>query len=214
MKKKYVLKKKYKVFLILLLVLFLSSSFASTSFARYVSNADVTNEIRVAKYGDLTLVEKLDGVIQDNKLDSNTSVSTNIPLGENIDKEVYIEFNNSEISAYLFLVVETVNWNYDDNLKEFSILNNGAKLLLFNIKSDWIFLNDLSSPNKYVFYYEYDVNNMITNKIEVMNQIETGMISYNDLEVLNNDQINFQAYSIQKHDGLTVGDSWDYLNIE
>ena len=210
MKKK--LKKSIKKFLIILIFIFAISFLGTKTYARYISNASDEDEIRVAKFGKLTLVEKLDGVVQENNLDTISIVDSNFTLGDAINKEVYIEFIDSEVSTYIFLVIDSINWKYDDLLKEFKVENNNTKLLSFNLDSSWNYLK--SSDNKHIFYYEFDVNTDKTTKFDVMNQINTGIIGYYDIEFVNDSQIKFNAYNIQKDDTLNVEEAWDYLNIE
>lgn len=215
MKKRRRLKKKVKIFLITIVLILISSLSLSIliSYARYTSEANDSDEIRVAKTGTLTLVEKLNGEVQENNSDSLNIIESVFSLGENINKEVYIEFTNSEVSTYLFLVIDSENWEYNDETKEFSVLNNNSKLLSFNINNNWIYLENLSNQNKFIFYHELDVTSDTSTKFDVMNQINTGMIGYNDIEILNNSQIKFNAYSIQKNDDLSIEESWEYLNI-
>jgi len=165
------LKKKVKRFLIVFVLVLISSLTISKTYARYTAEVVDDDEIRVAKYGSLTLVEKLNGEIQENNLETASILEYEFELGNNIDKEVYIEFINSEVSVYVFLTIESVNWNYDNSLKEFYIMNNNSKLLSFNLDSNWNYLENLSDENKFIFYIEFDVKNNPSTKLEVMNQI-------------------------------------------
>ena len=134
----------------------LAGSFGfSKSYARYTSQTSDEDEIRVAKFGKLTLIEKLNGEVQENDLDLVEVINTSLELGNDIDKEVYLEFVDSEVSTYLFLVIDSVNWIYDDNYKEFNVINNNSHLLSFNINDKWSYLDKFSNDNRFVFYYEY-----------------------------------------------------------
>jgi len=208
------LKKKVKRFLIVFVLVLISSLTISKTYARYTAEVVDDDEIRVAKYGSLTLVEKLNGEIQENNLETASILEYEFELGNNIDKEVYIEFINSEVSVYVFLTIESVNWNYDNSLKEFYIMNNNSKLLSFNLDSNWNYLENLSDENKFIFYIEFDVKNNPSTKLEVMNQINTGIIGIDDIELLQNTQLKFNAYSIQKNDDITIEETWNYVNIE
>lgn len=200
--------------LILITTLFLLSSFSiSKSYSRYMTNLSDTSEIGVASYGNLTLVEKLNGVVLENSLDSDNIILENIELGKDIEKEIYLEFTGSDVSANLFLVVEGVNWKYDDTIKEFYVDNNNSHVLYFKLNDIWTYQESKSSENKFVFYYEYDVNNNNSTKFEVMNKIIPNIVCYDDIEFINNSQIKFSAYSIQKNNSLSIDESFDLLNI-
>lgn len=198
----------------LLIILLLVCSFTiSLSYARYTSEFSSSDQIRVAKSGELTLVEKLNGEVENNNLDIANNYSHEIVSGGFIDKEVYIEFTNTEVSTYLFLVVDNVNWTYDNVSKKIRVMNNNSSLLSFDIDTKWIFLEEVSNENKLVFYHLVDVNNNESdNKYEVMNQIEVGLITVNDKEIINNSSLRFNVYSIQKNDGINEMDAWNYLN--
>lgn len=198
----------------LLIILLLVCSFTiSLSYARYTSEFSSSNQVRVAKSGELTLVEKLNGEIENNNLDVANNYSHEIVSGGFIDKEVYIEFTNNEISTYLFLVIDSINWSYDEISKKISVINNNSSLLSFDIDAKWIFLEEVSNESKLVFYHLVDVNNNeINNKYEVMSQIDVGLITVNDGEIINNSSLRFNAYSIQKNDDINEIDAWNYLN--
>lgn len=198
----------------LLIILLLVCSFTiSLSYARYTSEFSSSNQVRVAKSGELTLVEKLNGEIENNNLDVANNYSHEIVSGGFIDKEVYIEFTNNEISTYLFLVIDSINWSYDEISKKINVINNNSSLLSFDIDAKWIFLEEVSNESKLVFYHLVDVNNNeINNKYEVMSQIDVGLITVNDEEIINNSSLRFNAYSIQKNDDINEIDAWNYLN--
>jgi len=199
----------------LLIILLLVCSFTiSLSYARYTSEFSSSNQVRVAKSGELTLVEKLNGEIENNNLDVANNYSHEIVSGGFIDKEVYIEFKNNEISTYLFLVIDSINWSYDEISKKISVINNNSSLLSFDINTAWNFLEEVSNENKLVFYLLVDVNNNENNnnKYEVMSQIDVGLITVNDEEIINNSSLRFNAYSIQKNDDINEIDAWNYLN--
>ena len=196
--------------LIFLLVVFFSSIAKRTTYARYISEFESESEVGVVKFGTINLVEKLNGEIQDNKTTS-VNLTTDILLGENIDKEVYLEYTGSEVSTYLFLVINVEKWEYNDTRKEFGIFNNNARLIYFNINDIWTYSDNLSSEKEKVFYYDYDVLNDKNNKFEIMNQIKLGVIGYNDIETVNNNKLNFKIYSIQKNNKLDITTHWSYL---
>ena len=76
--------------LMFLLGVFFSSIAQKTTYARYVSQFDSESEVGVVKFGTLNLVEKVNGEVQDNKT-SSLDINTDLVLGQNIDKEVYLE---------------------------------------------------------------------------------------------------------------------------
>lgn len=213
MKKRLKLKRKVKITLLTIMLAFTTYFGITTTYSRYVSEVDSTNKIKVANSGELKVVEKIDGELEENNLDIDNLVEYEITLGENIKKEVYVEFLNSEVSNYLFLEIDVLGWSYDNNLKEFSIINNSSKILRFYLNNSWNYLEQFSTDNKYVFIMEYDVNEIGNNKIEVVNEIVTNIISENDFDSLNSSQVNFNVKSIQKTDGLSTEDAWNYLNM-
>lgn len=205
--------KKIKTKKMLIILLLVCSFTISLSYARYTSEFSSSNQVRVAKSGELTLVEKLNGEIENNNLDVANNYNHEIVSGGFIDKEVYIEFTNNEISTYLFLVIDSINWSYDEISKKISVINNNSSLLSFDIDAKWIFLEEVSNESKLVFYHLVDANNNeINNKYEVMSQIDVGLITVNDEEIINNSSLRFNAYSIQKNDDINEIDAWNYLN--
>ena len=196
--------------LMFLLVVFFSSIAQKTTYARYVSQFDSESEVGVVKFGTLNLVEKVNGEVQDNKT-SSLDINTDLVLGQNIDKEVYLEYTGSEVSTYLFLVIKVEKWTYNDTRREFGIFNNDSRLMYFNIKDIWTYADNLSSDTEKVFYYDYDVVNDKNNKFEIMNQINLGIIGYDDVGIINNNKLNFKIYSIQKNNKLDISTHWSYL---
>ena len=108
--------------------------------------------------------------------------------------------------------LETCLSNIND-INSYSIINNSSKILRFYLNNPWNYLEQFSTDNKYVFVMEYDVNEIGNNKIEVVNEVVTNIISENDFDSLNSSQVNFNVKSIQKTDGLSIEDAWNYLNM-
>lgn len=205
---------KILIIILLLSLLCMSKSFISNySYARYIGSKTAENDIKVANFGKLKLVEKLNGEIQVNNLETESIVESDFILGENIDKEVYIEFTQSNVSTYLFLELDVVNWKYDIESREVELLNNDTKILSFEMNNIWNYSENLSDDKKLIFYYEIDVNKNNSTKFDVMNQIITGIISIDDISILNESKIKFNAYAIQKGDSLSIEQMWDYLNM-
>lgn len=208
MKQKYT--KVFKVTaLVFLIVIFFTALGKRTTYARYVSQIESESEVGVVKFGTLNLVEKENGEIKNNK--TSLSINTDLKLGEDINKEVYLEYTGSEVSTYLFLVINVENWQYNDTRKEFGIFNKDTRLLYFNINDIWTYAENLSSDTEKVFYYDYDVLTEQNNKFEIMNQIKLGMIGYDDVVKINNNELNFKVYSIQKNNKLDITTHWSYL---
>lgn len=205
---------KIVIVILLLILLCISRPFiVNYSYARYIGNKTIENEIKVAKSGKLKLVEKLNGEIQVNNSSEVSIVESDFILGENIDKEVYIEYSESDVSAYLFLELNVVNWKYDVESRNVELLNNDTKILSFEINNIWNYNENLSDDKKLIFYYEVDVNKNNLTRFNVMNQIVTGIISIDDIPVLADSEIKFNAYAIQKGDSLSIEQMWDYLNV-
>lgn len=203
--------KTIKILALMFLVVILFTSISQrTTYARYISQFEAESEVGVVKFGTLNLVEKLDGEIQDNKTNT-VSIEKEFVIGENINKEVYLEYEGSEVSTYLFLVIKVDKWNYNNDRKEFGIFNNDTRLMYFNINNIWTYADNLSSDTEKVFYYDYDVLNDKNNKFEIMNQIYLGMIGYDDLNLIKDNKLNFKIYSIQKNNKLDIATHWSYL---
>ena len=200
--------------IIIIILLLMISLFNMKSYARYMTNLTDISEIGIASYGNLTLVEKLNGVIQENNLESDNIINLDIEIGKDLEKEVYLEFTGSDVSAYLFLIVEGVNWQYDDTIKEFYILNNNSRVMYFKLNDIWNYYESKSLENKFVFYYEYDVNNNDLVKFDVINKIIPNIVCYSDIEFINNSELRFSSYSIQKNNNLTIDSSFSLLNID
>ena len=206
-------KLKNKKTIIFILILLISSLTISFSYSRYTSAGNYSDQIRVAKSGELNLIEKINGEIQDNSSDIINNISYDIISDDIIDKEVYIEFMDAEVSTYLFLIIDSVNWTYDNDLKVISLKNNSSKLLSFNINNEWNFIEEVSSGNKFVFYRLIDINNNDSDKYDVMNQISVGFVNVKDKEIISNSSLRFSAYSIQKSNNISAIEAWNYLNL-
>lgn len=211
MKIKLRYEKTIKILALMFLIVILFTSISQrTTYARYISQFEAESEVGVVKFGTINLVEKLDGEIQDNKTNT-VSIEKEFVIGENINKEVYLEYEGSEVSTYLFLVIKVDKWNYNNDRKEFGIFNNDTRLMYFNINNIWTYVDNLSSDTEKVFYYDYDVLNDKNNKFEIMNQIYLGMIGYDDLNLIKDNKLNFKIYSIQKNNKLDIATHWSYL---
>lgn len=207
--------KKNKKTIVLIILLLVISAVAPFSYAKYTSEVKSSDQVRVAKAGELTLIEKINGEVQINNSDVISNISYDITSDSVIDKEVYIEFIDSEVSTYLFLVIDSINWSYNDDLRKMYVMNNNASLITFDIDETWSFLDEASSDYKFVFYHLVDVNeNNDNNKYDVMNQINIEMITTKDESKINNSSLRFSAYSIQKNDDTSVAEAWNYLNLE
>ena len=206
-------KLKNKKTIIFIVILLISSLTISFSYSRYTSAGNYSDQIRVAKSGELNLIEKINGEIQDNSSDIINNISYDIISDDIIDKEVYIEFMDAEVSTYLFLIIDSVNWTYDNDLKDISLKNNSSKLLSFNINNEWNFIEEVSSGNKFVFYRLIDINNNDSDKYDVMNQISVGFVNVKDKEIISNSSLRFSAYSIQKSNNISAIEAWNYLNL-
>ena len=198
---------------ILVILLLISSLVISFSYARYISEVNSKDQVKVAKFGELTLVEKMNGEVQSNNFSTISDFSYDIISGCVIDKEVYVEFTDSEISTYLFLVIDAVNWSYDDILNKMMIINNKSNLLSFSIDNTWSFLEEASTDGKFVFYYLVDVNGNNNGKYNVMNQIDVGFITAKDEDKINNSNLRFSVYGIQKNNSIDAMSAWNYLNL-
>ena len=211
MKIKLRYEKTIKILALMFLIVILFTSISQrTTYARYISQFEAESEVGVVKFGTLNLVEKLDGEIQDNKTNT-VSIEKEFVIGENINKEVYLEYEGSEVSTYLFLVIKVDKWNYNNDRKEFGIFNNDTRLMYFNINNIWTYADNLSNDTEKVFYYDYDVLNDKNNKFEIMNQIYLGIIGYDDLNLIKDNKLNFKIYSIQKNNKLDIATHWSYL---
>lgn len=194
-------------------------SFASTaSYARYISNANGEDEVRIAKYGELYLTETYNGIEEINNNESLELKLINVNPGENIDKKISISFTDSEVSTYIFFVIETNRWSVDELNSEVAMRNGNSKLLNFTISNNWFYLNNEMIENdvngltkRFIFYYDYDINNINEDSIEVFNGINTNTITYNDIDIINDSILTFKTYSIQKNDGLTPEEAWEFL---
>lgn len=207
-------KKEMIKVLVLSVMLFLSSFGATVTYSKYVSGLSDTDEVRVAKAGELVLVEKLNGIVQANNSSSTNEITHEIVSGGVVDKEVYVELYEPEVSTYIFLVVNNVNWTYDNELRKLSVINNKSDLLYFTIDDNWNFLEEVSDESKFVFYHLVDVNDSSnTGKYNVLDKINVGIINVKDIDSIDNSRLNFSAYSIQKaNDDTTVIEAWNNLD--
>jgi len=208
-------KKELIKVLILSILLFLSSFGATITYSKYASGLIDTDEVRVAKSGEVVLVEKLNGIVQANNLSTDTEIIHEIISGGVINKEVYVEFYDPEVSTYIYLVVNNVNWTYEDELRKLSVIHNKSDLLYFTLDSNWNYLEEASNDGKFVFYHLVDVNdNNDDGKYNVLDKINVGIINVKDIDTIDNSELNFSVYSIQqKNADTTAIEGWNNLDI-
>ena len=123
---------------ILLCLVLITTAMMGGLFARYTATGTGSDQARVAKFGDLTLVE------------TGENISMVIP-GVNIRKQVQVTFEPSEVATIVFVEISAPGWKTDDN-KLFS----RGEYLSWSVADGWTCLDPHTVP--YVYYYELAPN--------------------------------------------------------
>lgn len=157
------------------------------SFSRYIVSTNKGDHARVAKFGELELVEN----------DLNDHIYKVIP-GVPLRKSPVINYTANEMSAYVYVSITAPKWKYDETNKKFTIQREATTLLEWKIDEHWSYLE--SENSVYIFYLEVpaqqslnDVSIISNNEIKVSENIKASELSgVNSL--LGN--ITIQAYAV------------------
>ncbi len=129
--------------LYLCIALFLTTG---VTFSKYITSSNGGDNARVAKFGELSLYETVDGT----KVTTQNLIYT---PGVNITKNPAVDFESNELAAYVFVKIDAKNWTFNNTDNSFSITNE-TKEPIDRLKwavntTAW---NKLSVNNEMVYY--------------------------------------------------------------
>lgn len=226
--KKYNLKKNknnnisdrvIRILSIIIILTVVSLYLLSGLYSKYHSRVDGKSNIRAAKLGELQLIE--DAVIN---TDDDISINNELVIedfdvysGEEVNKSVSLTYSTGELDSYIYFVVYTNNWNYDEENRTFYIKNNinDSYLMHFTINDEWNYIKKDTMKSKegeincFVFYVKVLEN--INFESNIMDTIHVDLISYDNLDVISGTKLRFGAYVISEKFLLTPGLAWDSL---
>ena len=211
-------KNHYIIRVVICLIVLLIPFITKNSYAKYTKNISSRDSVgTVAKFGTLNLYEY---TVEDNSLiDSNMAnfnENINVNDGQNISKKVEISYTKGEVSAYIFLAVEAMDWTYTQGTKTLSVKGtNNVDLIYWKLNDNWTYFSteELNSAKRYIFYHLVREGEEFYDT--VLDQIRVNPISVEDKDILNNDHsIKFNAYAIQKNGMDNVEMAWNYAKTE
>ena len=203
---------KYFIYAIALILTVILS--VSNATAKYKSEKIGEDNARVAKFGELNLYEyKTNNEIVN--MGSSAEIETiNINPGTTINKNLSVSYSGNEIDVYIYLVIESNGWLIEEkeNTNETNIFikNNGDKILEWTLNNNWKYLEEASSTNKHVFYYENKANNTFNNTI--MSSIEVNSMSLSNANILEDSDysIKFNTYAVSALN-VTPLEAWQFI---
>ena len=167
-------------------------------FARYVISSTDGDQARVAKFGDLTLVETGDFVGENQQ-------KTGIVIpGVDLKKKVTLSFEASEVATIVFVEVSAPDWTVVGN-KTFMMGTH----LSWSIAEGWQYL----PGSKYVYYRELPPHTPLSAVDIIQNGIITVSAAIKEKDIQEFEQLNlsFRASVIQNDGSLTPETAWDRL---
>lgn len=204
-----------RVILMTFVLLLLSLYFSSGTLAKYKSISSVNENARVAKFGELTFLEyKSDGttLILGNEAQLETVL---VSAGTSVDKKLELSFSGSEVSVYLFFVVETSGWDISDS-KDLVIkgLSNDT-MVIWKPNDKWNYLKQEDIDNdkvRYVYYTVVDKNVNFTDSI--MESLEVNSIGLVDANMLRSPgySLSFKVFAVSKP-GATIDKAYSSVEL-
>lgn len=215
--------KRFPLRMIATYLFVISFLLTGVTFSRYVSEGYGRDFARVAAFGDLDMYEiNVDGTRK------TESTVENITPGVDIFKNSVVNYavkNTSEMSAYVFLLVRTNGWSFNDNYSNYinSLKREGeatSNLLSCTVdNTNWTYLtteNYGSGVSSRVYYKEIEPGENINNA-PVLKEYESGstikvspQITADELEriAVTAENIEFQSYAVQAGGFNAPIDAW------
>ncbi len=191
--------------LYLCIALFLTTG---VTFSKYITSSNGGDSARVAKFGELSLYETVDGT----KVTTQNLIYT---PGVNITKNPAVDFESNELAAYVFVKIDAENWTFNNTDNSFSITNESEEpkdRLKWTVNTTaW---KKLTVDNETVYYIYVpagtelkDVPIIKDNQITVSSDITNSELNKIQNKISN---VKFTSYAVQANgfeDALTAWDS-------
>ena len=189
-------------------------------YARYVTNSDGSDGVRVATFGELSIVEA-----GNFPSDKPVPVLPGVPL----EKVAKVMYTGGEIAVYIFLEVEVSdNWTVINDAStndKYTLLDGEVSLLDWGINSKWTYLT-MEDVNigaekvgmKYVYYQELAPNVKLDdstaepNTAEIVRnagEINIATITKENIGKFKNTYINFTAHAVQLGGFADAEEAWE-----
>lgn len=182
---------------ILFCLVLISTALLGSLFGRYVTSAAGSDSARVVQFGALTLTETGD-------FTGDTQKTGIIIPGVDLQKDVRVTFEASEVATIVFVEVTAPDWEVSG-----SSFSKKDGLLHWTLADGWTHLPD----TQYVYYRELPPNTGLTAQI-----IKDGTIFVSDAITESNISdfadlsLTFQASVIQNDGSLTPAEAWARLD--
>lgn len=199
---------------VLLCLTLLTTHFTGGLYARYTISDEASDSARVASFGDVKLVEELNGEIV-----TDTTRNVIVTPGVDIDKKVYVEFTGAEMDTYIFAAVEPgEGWEVTENKY------TAGSCISWSVEEEWQFLK--KDNEEYIYWIKIEANETLTRDAEneetetakyIMKVINVEPCSESELiSALENSELKFRAVAVQANGFSSETDpvsaAWDSVN--
>ena len=199
---------KYLVYLCV--ALFLTTG---VTFSKYVTSTTSADSARVAHFGELSLYET----------DANGKRIYDgqkfiFAPGVKLQKNPVVSFENSEMSAYVFVTVEAKGWQTTDNIS-YCIKRENSSQVLLNWKINETNWTPLQTNNDIIVFYHEAAAGEKLQKLSVIQDDEVIVsrdLHANEMAVVEKSvgDITLQAYAVQKDGFENIQTAWEAVSVK
>lgn len=178
------MKKKVKFHLplraYLLYLVLVSLVLTGVTFSRYITSSYGGDSARVVKMGNLSI----------------THSDSIVAPGVDLNKEIEVQLNKSEMDCYVFLVIDCSNYHYDEPSKEYQYKIESKSVLDWKIDLEWKYLN--RKENEIIYYQKIQANqeahlNILLDKVIHVSK----NIKASEVKTLESFKFNIKASAVQ-----------------
>lgn len=196
---------------ILFCLVIITTYFTSGLYARYTTTDTATDGARVAKFGQLTLNEEIDG-----KPVSGTAPAIIVAPGADISKKVFVNYTACEMDCYVFVAVDSDQWHRNTDNTFYAGLTKdkndvSAHVMEWQVAEDW---KRAEISEQDVYYILVKAGNALENK----DFIKDAKISVSrwataqDIAQVANYDLRFSAAVVQAGGFANAETAWNSVN--
>ena len=214
---KYLKKPKKNIAMNIAMVLFCltvaSTYLVSGLFARYTSSATGSASARVMKFGNLTLTETGDFLLDEHGNQTNEMM---IIPGIPIQKQAFVSYSGSEAATFVFVeVTPSAHWER----QEHSFYK--GTYMAWSVNANWQYLTQ--TGNTSVFYQILEPNKTLTDEPVIYNGVincnsDLGKNIMSSIQQVNGEDVDisitFRASVVQANGFDSVVDAWQSLSAK
>ncbi|MBE6887524.1 MAG: hypothetical protein E7484_03785 [Ruminococcaceae bacterium] len=194
------------VAVVLLFLTLVSIHFTSGLYARYTVSDTSDDSARAATFGQITLTEKVDGVVVD------PSYTHIVVPGVDINKQVHVDFTACEVDTYVFVVVtKTGDWSVSAPVYDTwaaGTASDGKPVLKWEVGTLWEGLEP-SGDGRYVYCTYVDANNGFSADFIKDNAISVNEFATEaNIENVGSYGLKFSAAAVQAGGFGDASDAW------